>query len=140
MLLLLLMVFREEDCCCCCCFVSSVTPGHIFLSPQHRLIHPRGEDLSAPGGIFTKCGHKKLPARIILAGSFFICIVKRNTFGLERQVVFSVARSEIGSGRRSRWRNGSTRSHWSTCADTFNFPCTDTVEPAVLPLAGVNVK
>lgn len=71
MLLLLLMVFREEDCCCCYCFVSSVTPGHIFLSPQHRLIHPRGEDLSAPGGIFTKCGHKKTPGKNHSRQEFF---------------------------------------------------------------------
>lgn len=74
MLLLLLMVFREKDCCCCYYFVSSVTPGRIFLSPQHRLIHPWDKECSAPGGIFTKCGHKKTPGKNHFRWEFFLSV------------------------------------------------------------------
>ena len=111
-----------------------------FPVPQRSVVRPRDEERLAHGGIFTKCGYKKTPGKNHSHREFFICIVKRNTFGLERQIVLGITRSKFRSSGRSRRRNGSTRSHWSTCAYTLHFPCTDTVEPTVVPLAGVNVE
>ena len=117
----------------------------IFLEVTHDITGSMmflmgDEERLAHGGIFTKCGYKKTPGKNHSHREFFICIVKRNTFGLERQIVLGITRSKFRSSGRSRRRNGSTRSHWSTCAYTLHFPCTDTVEPTVVPLAGVNVE
>ena len=63
--------------------------------------------------------------------------------GSERQVVRRVAAQEFWSCGRSGRRSGHVVS-WScgrSCgAHTFYLPCTDTVEPAVLPLTRVDVE
>ncbi len=90
---------------------------------------------------FGRKGDKKNSRwSLILSGVFLCLFVERMTFGLEWQVVFGIARSKF---RHSRWswrRNGRTGSHWSTCVNTLYFPCADTIEPAIIPLTGVNVE
>ena len=83
---------------------------------------------------------KKLPMEFNPIGSFLCLFIERMTFGLEWQIVFGIARSKFRHSRRSWRRNGRTGSHWSTCTNTLYFPCADTIEPAIIPLTGVNVE
>lgn len=60
---------------------------------------------------------------------------------LERQIILGIPRQEIRSHRRSRRRNRSTLDR-RRCSrrGRFHFPCPDAIEPAVLPLVGIDVE
>lgn len=62
-------------------------------------------------------------------------------FALEGQVVVAVVGSKLGGSSRSHGRHGSIGHGCTGCGvHAFYLPGSDAVEPAVLPLAGVNVE
>jgi hypothetical protein len=70
---------------------------------------------------------------------------ERETPLSEWQVVFLVALYELCAGSLiSRWEWYTSFWSWlrasRLCAYAIYFPCTDRIEPAVLPLTGINVE
>ena len=83
----------------------------------------------------------KKRASDIMPGSTLLSPQTFCTFLLERQIILGIPRQEIRSHRGSRRRNRSTLNRRRcSCRGRFHFPCPDAVEPAVLPLVGINVE